>query len=94
MFLGEGVETSSGTISVIKRRFVMEFLERVKTMTREQVANAMLEIITHVSPETFMALSVMSSYLVQGDQANAAVEAVKEVLVKAKMAKRVDFSSG
>jgi len=58
----------------------MEFLERVKTMTREQVANAMLEIITHVSPETFMALSIMSSYLVQGDQANAAVEAVKESL--------------
>ncbi len=58
----------------------MEFLERVKTMTREQVANAMLDIITHVSPETFMALSVMASYLVQGDQANAAVEAVKESL--------------
>jgi MoaA/NifB/PqqE/SkfB family radical SAM enzyme len=58
----------------------MEFLERLKTMTREQVANAMLEIITHVSPDTFMALSIMSSYLVQGDQANAAVEAVKESL--------------
>jgi MoaA/NifB/PqqE/SkfB family radical SAM enzyme len=58
----------------------MEFVERVKHMTREQVANTMLALLTHVSPDTFMKLSILSSRLIQGDQANLAVDAVIDSL--------------
>ena len=58
----------------------MEFVERVKDMTREQVANVMVGLLTHVSPDTFMKLSILSSRLIQGDQADAAVNAVIESL--------------
>jgi MoaA/NifB/PqqE/SkfB family radical SAM enzyme len=58
----------------------MEFVERVKDMTREQVANTMLALLTHVAPDTFMKLSILASRLIQGDQANLAVEAVIDSL--------------
>lgn len=58
----------------------MEFMERIKSMTREQVANTMVDLVSHVSPDTFMKLSVLSSRLIEGESAGAAVEAVKESL--------------
>src|SRR5512139_1147734 len=64
------------------RRFVMEFLERVKAMSREQIANTMIELLPHVSPDTFMKLTILSSSLVQGDDPSSAVEAVKASLLE------------
>jgi len=58
----------------------MEFVERVKDMTKEQVANTMIGLLTHVSPDAFMKLSILASKLIQGDQANLAVEAVIDSL--------------
>ncbi|MBI4966342.1 MAG: radical SAM protein [Desulfomonile tiedjei] len=58
----------------------MDFVERVKDMTRDQVVNTMIGLLTHVSPDTFMKLSILASRLIQGDQANAAVDAVIESL--------------
>jgi len=58
----------------------MEFVERVKDMTREQVANTMIALLDYVSPDTFMKLSILSSKLIQGDQANLAVAAVIDSL--------------
>lgn len=58
----------------------MDFVERVKTMTVDQVANTMLALLRHVSPETFMNLSVLASRLIQGESANAAVESVQDSL--------------
>ena len=58
----------------------MEFMERVRTMTREQVGNMMLGLLTRVSPDNFMKLSILASRLIEGESANAAVEAVKDSL--------------
>lgn len=58
----------------------MDFIERVKSMTRDQVARAMVELVTHVSPETYMKLALLSSRLVEGERANAAIQAVIESL--------------
>jgi MoaA/NifB/PqqE/SkfB family radical SAM enzyme len=58
----------------------MEFMDRVRRMTREQAARAMAQLITHVSPETFMKLSLLASRVVEGETANAAVQAVIESL--------------
>ncbi len=60
----------------------MEFLDRVKAMTREQIANTMIELLPHVSPDTFMKLTILSSSLVQGDAPSSAVEAVKASLME------------
>lgn len=73
----------------------MEFLNRVKDMTREQVANTMLALLTHVSSDTFTKLAVLSSRLVEGESGNSAVRAVQESLQEgengqaARMFKRV-----
>jgi len=58
----------------------MEFVERIKSMTREQVANAMVDLLTHVSPDTFMKLAMFSSKLIEGERAGAAVQAVMDSL--------------
>jgi len=58
----------------------MDFVERVKTMTMDQVANTMLALLLRVSPETFMKLSILASRLIQGEAANSAVETVQESL--------------
>ena len=58
----------------------MELVEQVKTMTKEQVAGAMLRLLSHVSPETFLNLSMLASKLIEGESASAAVTAVKESL--------------
>jgi MoaA/NifB/PqqE/SkfB family radical SAM enzyme len=58
----------------------MDIVSRVKSMTREQAASAMVRTITHVSPETFMKLALLASRVVEGDRANAAVQAVVESL--------------
>jgi len=58
----------------------MEFIERIKSMTREQIAHAMVDLLTHVSPDTFMKLAMFSSKLIEGESANAAVSAVVESL--------------
>jgi MoaA/NifB/PqqE/SkfB family radical SAM enzyme len=59
----------------------MEFMERIKMMTAEQVANTMIDLLSHVSPETFMNLSLLASRLIGGTGlAGAAVESVKESL--------------
>ena len=62
----------------------MQFTEQVKMMTREQVARMMVEMVTHVSPETFMKLAILASQLIRGDMAASAVEAVKESLLEGK----------
>jgi MoaA/NifB/PqqE/SkfB family radical SAM enzyme len=73
----------------------MELMERIKTMTREQVAARMVDLVTHVSPDNFMTLSLMSSHLVGGGDAGAAVDAVIDSLKQgekgqaAKMFRRV-----
>ncbi len=58
----------------------MEVMEWIKTMTRDQVANRMVDLVTHVSPDNFMRLSLMASYLISGEDAGAAVEAVMDSL--------------
>ncbi len=58
----------------------MEVMEWIKTMTRDQVANRMVDLVTHVSPDNFMRLSLMASYLISGEDAGAAVEAVIDSL--------------
>jgi MoaA/NifB/PqqE/SkfB family radical SAM enzyme len=58
----------------------MEFVERIKSMTREQVANAMIDLLTHVSPDTFMRLATLASKLIEGEMAGAGVQAVMESL--------------
>ncbi len=58
----------------------MELMERIKTMTREQVGNWMVDLVTHVSPDNFMRLSLMASYLIGGEDAGAAVDAVIDSL--------------
>jgi MoaA/NifB/PqqE/SkfB family radical SAM enzyme len=58
----------------------MELMERIKTMTREQVGNWMVDLVTYVSPDNFMRLSLMASYLIGGEDAGAAVDAVIDSL--------------
>ncbi len=60
----------------------MEFVEQIKSMTREQVARMMVELVTHVSPETFLKLVWLASRLVEGERANAAISAVQESLMQ------------
>lgn len=54
----------------------MEFMDRVKSMTKEQTAETMLQLLDHVSPETFMRLAVLASHLVDGVDASSSVRAV------------------
>ncbi len=58
----------------------MEWLDRFKSMTQEQVASTMVDMISYVSPGTFLKLSVLASQLVAGESANAAVSAVLDSL--------------
>jgi len=58
----------------------MEFVEKVKAMTWDQVAGTMMGLLGHVSPENFMRLSILATRLIEGDQAGAAVRAVQESL--------------
>jgi MoaA/NifB/PqqE/SkfB family radical SAM enzyme len=58
----------------------MELMERIKTMTREQVGHWMVDLVTHVSPDNFMRLSLMASYLIGGEDAGSAVDAVIDSL--------------
>lgn len=54
----------------------MEFMNRVKSMSREQAAETMLSLLDHVSPETFMKLTLLASHVIEGEDAHAAVRAV------------------
>lgn len=58
----------------------MEFMDRVKRMTREQAANTMLQLLPHVSADTFMKLTQLASRVVEGEEGNAAIQAVMESL--------------
>jgi len=58
----------------------MEFVERIKSMTREQVAHTMIDLLTYVSPDTFLKLTTLALTLAEGEAANAAIQAVKESL--------------
>jgi MoaA/NifB/PqqE/SkfB family radical SAM enzyme len=58
----------------------MEFVERIKAMTKEQVAHAMVELLDYVSPDTYMKLAFLASRLVEGEAARGAIDAVKESL--------------
>ncbi|MGO8822172.1 MAG: hypothetical protein ACLQT6_14960 [Desulfomonilaceae bacterium] len=58
----------------------MEWLDRFKSMTQEQVASTMVDMISYVSPDTFLKLSFLASQLVSGENANAAVIAVLDSL--------------
>ncbi len=58
----------------------MEWLDRFKSMTQEQVSSAMVDMISYVSPDTFVKLSYLASRLVSGENANAAVRAVLDSL--------------
>lgn len=60
----------------------MEFVDRIKTMTREQAARAMVELLTVVSPDTFMKMALLASRLIEGDNAGSAVEAVRLSLLE------------
>src|SRR5208283_16494 len=63
-----------------KGGLLMELMQRIKTMTREQVANSMVNLVNHVSPDNFMRLSLMASHLIGGEDAGAAVDAVIDSL--------------
>ena len=54
----------------------MDFVDRIRTMTREQAARAMVQLITHVAPETFMKLSLLASRVAEGESATAAVQSI------------------
>ncbi|MGC8603018.1 MAG: radical SAM protein [Desulfomonilaceae bacterium] len=58
----------------------MEWLDRVKSMTQEQIASTMVDMISYVAPDTFLKLSYLASRLVSGENANAAVSAVLDSL--------------
>ncbi|MCL5123751.1 MAG: hypothetical protein M1511_04480, partial [Deltaproteobacteria bacterium] len=58
----------------------MQWLDRFKLMTQEQVASTMVDMISYVSPDTFIKLSALASRLVSGVNANSAVDAVLESL--------------
>jgi MoaA/NifB/PqqE/SkfB family radical SAM enzyme len=49
-------------------------------MTQEQVASTMVDMLSHVSVDTFIKLSMLASRLVSGPNANAAVNAVLDSL--------------
>lgn len=59
----------------------MEFVDRIKSMTREQAARTMVELLTVVSPETFLKLAILASRLIEGESAGRAVEAVRASLL-------------
>jgi MoaA/NifB/PqqE/SkfB family radical SAM enzyme len=74
----------------------MDFMEQIKTMTREQIARVMVELLTYVSPDTFVKLVILASRLTESKTVNASINAVKENLVEegeegqaARMFKRV-----
>ena len=54
----------------------MAFMDRVKSMTRDQAAEAMLQLINHVSPQSFMKMAFLASHIAAGGEAGAAVNAV------------------
>ncbi|MGB6064651.1 MAG: radical SAM protein [Desulfomonilaceae bacterium] len=58
----------------------MDFIDRIRILTREQAAWAMVQLITHVSPETFMKLALLASRVADGERATAAIQAVIESL--------------
>ena len=58
----------------------MDFMDRLKGMTREQAARSMVQLITHVSPEAFMKMALLASRVVEGEGAHSAVQAVIESL--------------
>ena len=58
----------------------MDFMDRVKSMTREQAARAMVRLITHVSPEAFMKMALLASRIVEDGEAYSAVQAVIQSL--------------
>jgi MoaA/NifB/PqqE/SkfB family radical SAM enzyme len=58
----------------------MEFVEKIKNMTKEQVANAMIALLPHVSPDTFLKMSLLASRLAEGESAKSAINAVIESL--------------
>ncbi len=60
----------------------MDFMEQVKTMTREQVARVMIELLTYVSPDTFVKLAILASRLTESETVNASINAVRENLLE------------
>jgi MoaA/NifB/PqqE/SkfB family radical SAM enzyme len=60
----------------------MEFVDRIKTMSREQAARAMVELLTVVSPDTFLKMALLASRLIEGEGAGRAVDAVRLSLLE------------
>ena len=60
----------------------MDFVDRIKTMTREQAARAMVELLNVVSPDTFLKMALLASRLIEGEQAGSAVESVRLSLLQ------------
>lgn len=58
----------------------MDLMDGIRSMTREQAAWAMVQLMTHVSPETFMKLALLASRVAEGERASSAVQAVIESL--------------
>ena len=60
----------------------MNFMQQIKTMTQEQIARTMVDLLTHVSPETFVKLAILASRLTDRETVNASIKAVRENLVE------------
>ncbi len=58
----------------------MDLLDQVKTVTREQVTTAMLSLLSQVSPETFMKLSVLTKIKDDLDDYGRRIRALEEVV--------------
>lgn len=60
----------------------MELVDRIRSMSREQAGNMMVELLTVVSPDTFMKMALLAARLIEGDQAGAAVQSVRGSLLE------------
>ena len=58
----------------------MDMLEHVKTMTKEQIMRTMIDLTTHVSPETFLKLVSLAARIPGSPVMRAYVHHVKEHL--------------
>lgn len=58
----------------------MTLLRWIKTLSREQAAQQMVNLVTHVSPDTFMKLAMLASRVCEGTDTSGAVEAVMRSL--------------
>lgn len=58
----------------------MDALQWIKNISKEQAAHKMVEMVNHVSPETFMKLTLLASRLSESGETYSAVEAVRRSL--------------